>query len=52
MIETLFDSTYSSPGNKVISSIFTNIRSPDGATTVHVHSMCAGGIFGYKGDVI
>jgi len=30
----------------------TDIRSVDGAATVHMHSMWAGGIFGYEGDVI
>jgi len=35
-----------------MSSIFTDIRSPVGATTVQMHSMCGGGIFGYEGDVI
>jgi len=30
----------------------TDIRSVAGATTVQTHSMWAGGIFGYEGDVI
>lgn len=29
-----------------------DICSPAGATTVQIHSVCAGGIFGYEGDVI
>lgn len=35
-----------------MSSMVTDIRLSDGATTVQMHSMCAGGIFGYEGDVI
>jgi len=30
----------------------TDICSPAVATTVQIHSVCAGGIFGYEGDVI
>lgn len=29
-----------------------DMRSPEGAVTVQMHSMCGGGIFGYNGDVI
>jgi len=35
-----------------MSSMFTDIRSPEGATTVQIHSMCGGGILGYEGEVI
>lgn len=35
-----------------MSSISTRKRSPAGATTVQIHSMCDGGIFGYEGDEI
>jgi len=47
-----YDFTYSSLAEKSKSSMVTDIRSADGATTVQMHSIWAGGIFGYEGDVI